>query len=198
MNEYLAHAGPTIREHGGFIDKYIGDAIMALFEDPDGALRAAVALQETLRTFNDVRLSHGGAPIAIGVGIHAGTLMLGTVGEERRIDTTVIADAVNVASRVEGLTKEYHVGIVVTDDLVKRLKAPPESLRPLGETHVKGLERESSFTHVSLTRHLRSRSPGARHDADSPSTACSIRRTLSNTGGLLQFVGARTLTPGNL
>ena len=141
VNDYLAFAGPTIREHGGFIDKYIGDAIMALFEDPDGALQAAVALQESLHRFNDSRHSRGEAPISIGVGVHAGTLMLGTVGEERRIDTTVIADAVNVASRVEGLTKEYRVGIVVTDDLVKRLKTRPSSLRPLGETHVKGLER---------------------------------------------------------
>jgi len=141
VNEYLAYAGPTIREHGGFIDKYIGDAIMALFEDPDGALKAAIGLQESLHRFNEVRLSHGESPISIGVGVHAGTLMLGTVGEERRIDTTVIADAVNVASRVEGLTKEYHVGIVVTDDLVKRLKGPPETLRLLGETQVTGLER---------------------------------------------------------
>lgn len=141
INEYLANAGPIVREHGGFIDKYIGDAIMALFKDPDAALRAAVGLQDALHRFNETRRARGQRPVAIGVGVHAGKLMLGTVGEVQRIDTTVIADAVNVASRVEGLTKTYGVGIVVTDDLVHSLREKRDDLRELGETHVKGLER---------------------------------------------------------
>ncbi len=115
LNAYLARMGGAISGAGGFIDKYIGDAIMALFEDgPDSALRAAAAMREALAGFNTELAEKGWQPIDIGIGIHTGEVVMGTVGFVSRIDSTVIGDAVNVASRVEGLTKQYGASILVT------------------------------------------------------------------------------------
>jgi two-component system sensor histidine kinase ChiS len=122
INSYLSRVSPVIRAHQGFIDKYIGDAIMALFpESADDAVRAAVEMQKQVIIYNQQRqLSHY-PPITIGIGLHAGTLMLGTIGEQERMESTVIADAVNLASRLEGLTKVYGAGILVSDSILERL-----------------------------------------------------------------------------
>jgi class 3 adenylate cyclase len=140
LNAYLAHAGPIVRARGGFIDKYVGDAIMALFAGPvDEAVSAAIDLQAEVRRFNMERARHLDTPIAIGVGIHCGPLILGTVGEPERFDTTVIADAVNVASRIEGLTKVYKAPILISGEVVSRLKEPQSfHFRWLGTTQPRG------------------------------------------------------------
>lgn len=140
LNGYLSRTGPIVREHGGLIDKYVGDAIMALFpRGPDDAVRAAIALQATVTEHNRKRQTQGRAPIAVGVGLHTGTLMLGTIGETERMDGTVIADAVNLASRVESLTKLYGAAILLTDatrDLLVVESA--QTMRYLGRVAVKG------------------------------------------------------------
>ena len=107
INTFLERMGPVIRAHNGFIDKYIGDAIMALFNNADDALCAGLAMHDALEGFNAERVASGLEPIAIGVGLNTGSLMLGTIGEKHRMDGTVISDAVNLASRIESLTKEY-------------------------------------------------------------------------------------------
>ena len=115
LNSFLRVMGPVIRAHGGFIDKYIGDTIMALFpECADAAVRAAIALRGKLDAFNRAREERGEPRIEMGVGIHTGTLMLGTIGEEERMEGTVISDAVNLASRIEGLTKRYRVPVLIS------------------------------------------------------------------------------------
>ena len=140
LNEYLQRVEPLIRENGGFIDKYIGDAVMGLFPaDADDALRAAIALHREVRLFN--RLLVGGAlpTIAIGAGLHAGELMLGTIGERGRMETTVIADAVNVASRLEAFSKVYHCSIVCSREAVESLREPDRFLlRYLGSLQLRG------------------------------------------------------------
>jgi len=140
LNEYLKRAGPLIRENGGFIDKYIGDAVMGLFPaKADDALRAAIALQREVRLFNRRLQDEAIAPITIGVGIHYGALMLGTIGERGRMETTVIADAVNIASRLETATKLYRCAILLSRQTVDALVEPDRfMLRPLGSVHVKG------------------------------------------------------------
>ena len=140
LNDYLARAGPVIRAHGGFIDKYVGDAIVALFpQRPNGALDAAIGLQREVRRFNEDRAQKGRAPIAIGVGVHFGPVMLGTIGEEQRLETTVIADAVNVASRLEGMTKVVGAPIIASAALVEALDdAGSYCLRPIGEIALRG------------------------------------------------------------
>jgi two-component system sensor histidine kinase ChiS len=140
LNSYLKNVNPIIRAHKGFIDKYIGDAIMALFpDDTDDALLAGVNLQKAVVKYNQGRRLAGYVPISIGIGIHRGDLILGTIGEADRMQTTVIADAVNVASRLEGLTKTYRVGLLVSGAVVDGLKPNhPFKLRHLGGVKAKG------------------------------------------------------------
>jgi class 3 adenylate cyclase len=123
LNDYLEIVGQEIARHGGFIDKYIGDAIMALFDDraTDGAVQAAIAMRRRLISFNQARLERQLPPIEIGIGIHRGEVVMGTVGFVSRIESTAIGDAVNVAARVEGLTKEYGCNVLVTDAVVDSL-----------------------------------------------------------------------------
>jgi len=127
LNSYLAEVSPVIRQHGGFIDKYIGDAVMAIFpHSPDDAIQAAIAIQHQVRHYNQTRQQQAQEPIAIGVGIHTGSLSLGTIGEEERMESTVISDAVNLAARLEKLTKLYGAGIVVSAQTLGHL---PEELQ---------------------------------------------------------------------
>lgn len=140
INGLLSRTGPVVREHGGIVDKYVGDAIMALFpRAPDDGVRAAIALQAAVAAHNAERAAGGLAPIAVGVGLHRGSLMLGTIGEHERMDGTVIADAVNVASRVEGLTKYFGARVIVTDEVRSGLADPAAyTMRFLGRVAVMG------------------------------------------------------------
>jgi class 3 adenylate cyclase len=139
INAYLERMGPVIRTHNGFIDKYIGDAIMALFDTADDALRAGLAMFDALDAFNAERRLADLAPIAIGIGVNSGSLMLGTIGEKHRMDGTVISDAVNLASRIEDLTKVYHVGLLISQYTYEQL-AEPETydIRQIDVVRVKG------------------------------------------------------------
>ncbi len=140
INGLLQKTGPVVREHGGIVDKYVGDAIMALFPGPvDDGLRAAIALQTAVQSHNAEREADHLPPIAVGVGLHCGSLMLGTIGEHERMDGTVIADAVNIASRVEGLTKYFGARVIVTDDIRSGLADPAAyTMRYLGRVAVMG------------------------------------------------------------
>ncbi|MGH7661438.1 MAG: adenylate/guanylate cyclase domain-containing protein, partial [Vulcanimicrobiaceae bacterium] len=140
LNSYLKNVNPIVRARRGFIDKYIGDAIMALFPaEPGDAVQAGVDLQSAVKTYNQGRKIAGYVPIGIGIGIHRGDLILGTIGEEERMQTTVIADAVNLASRLEGLTKTYRVGLLVSGAVVEGLQPNHGfKLRHLGAVIAKG------------------------------------------------------------
>jgi predicted ATPase/class 3 adenylate cyclase len=106
LNRYLAEVGPVIRAHGGFIDKYIGDAVMALFPDgPEHGVAATLALLEVVTRQNRAQASPGQPRLRVGIGVHHGMTMLGTIGERMRLEGTVISDTVNTASRLEGMTK---------------------------------------------------------------------------------------------
>ncbi len=140
LNDYLGRIGPLIRKHRGFIDKYLGDGLMALFpEKPEDALLAALEIQKAIQGFNEELMEWGKPPIRVGAGIHTGRLMLGTVGEHERMDGTVISDAVNLASRIEGLTRNYGTSIVVSEETLARLEDPNKfCYRFLGKVRVKG------------------------------------------------------------
>lgn len=117
INAYLSRMEPAITQNFGFIDKYIGDAIMALFNgSADDAVKAGIAMLEELNEYNISRNRPDCPPLQIGIGINTGSLMLGTVGGQSRMDSTVISDAVNLASRVENLTKEYGVSMLITQN----------------------------------------------------------------------------------
>ena len=121
INKILGIAGPIIRKHNGFVDKYIGDAAMALFVNGIDAVRAGIELYQTLVTNNDTKVKIGVDGINIGVGIHSGSVMMGIVGENERLSSTVISDNVNLASRLEGLTKHTGSGLLITRETLNQL-----------------------------------------------------------------------------
>jgi class 3 adenylate cyclase/ActR/RegA family two-component response regulator len=140
INSYLLRMEPEISENHGFIDKYIGDAIMALFpRSADDAVKAGIAMNQSIKIYNQHRANSGYAMIKIGIGINTGTLMLGTVGGKTRMDSTVISDAVNLASRVESLTKTYGVSMLITQNTFLQLReAASYAIRNIGRVRVKG------------------------------------------------------------
>ncbi len=140
INGYLSHMGPVISVHQGFIDKYIGDAIMALFSGgADNAVKAGIAMLHQLTQYNQYRANSGYVPIQIGIGINTGSLMLGTVGEQNRMDSTVISDAVNLASRIETLTKNYGVSLLISHHTFLLLQNPADyAIRMIDKVQVKG------------------------------------------------------------
>lgn len=146
INHYLGMMEPIIRRNNGFIDKYIGDSIMALFgESVDDAINAAVEMRMQIVKFNEERRSLGKKEVNIGIGIHTGKLMLGIIGGEGRMEGTVISDAVNLASRLEGLTKAYGASIIISEDSLIKLKNPVNfQYRFLDIARVKG-KRESVY-----------------------------------------------------
>ncbi len=150
VNAFLHRVGPIIREHGGIIDKYIGDAVMALFPNsPDNAINAAIKMQDKVAEYNKLRVERGWIPIKIGVGLHTGNLILGTVGEAERMNSTVIADAVNLASRLEAATKYYGVGIIVSEKTLEKLPNTSEfKTRLLDKVQVKGKLESVIIHHV--------------------------------------------------
>ncbi|MCK5523290.1 MAG: cache domain-containing protein [Thiomargarita sp.] len=140
INSYLSQMEPVISQHHGFIDKYIGDGIMALFPTgADDAVRSAIAMLEKLVEYNQGRKRAGYSPISIGIGLNTGELMLGTIGGKNRMDGTVISDAVNVASRIEGLTKVYGSAMLITEYTYAKLADPSQyHIRMIDTVKVKG------------------------------------------------------------
>ena len=140
INSYLSSMEPAIAENNGFIDKYIGDAIMALFSgSADDAVKAGIAMLTQLTEYNQGRSKAGYIPIHIGIGINTGSLMLGTVGGPKRMDSTVISDAVNLASRIEGLTKNYGVSLLIGEHTFNALSDPNlYEIRHIDRVKVKG------------------------------------------------------------
>jgi len=148
LNSYLKRMEPPIQNHGGFVDKYIGDAIMALFRDrenvrsADAAVQTALALRQELQQFNQERTSRQQPAIDFGIGINTGELMLGTVGSENRLDTTVIGDTVNLSSRLEALTKYFGTPILLSEYTYHALSDPNElPLRKIDLVRVSGKEK---------------------------------------------------------
>jgi adenylate cyclase len=140
INAYLSRMEPAIIDNNGFIDKYIGDAIMALFSrNADDAVKAAIDMLHRLALYNTTRTKPERPPIHIGIGINTGSAMLGTVGGYNRMDGTVIGDAVNLASRLEGLTKEYGVSLLISHHTFQHLHHPVSySFRFIDQVTVKG------------------------------------------------------------
>jgi adenylate cyclase len=140
INAYLSRMESVIVSNQGFIDKYIGDGIMALFSgDADDAVNAGITMLHRLSEYNQQRIAAGDMSIRIGIGINTGYLMLGTVGGKNRMDGTVISDAVNIASRLESLTKYYGVSLLISHHTLASLHNPTDySIRFIEQVKVKG------------------------------------------------------------
>jgi adenylate cyclase len=146
LREYLTVMTDAVFKHGGTVDKYIGDAIMALynvpFESPDHAAQAVRTALEFQRRLDGLAARFGprlGAPLRCGVGIHTGDAVVGTLGSEQRLEYTAIGDTVNLGSRLESITKDFEVPIVISEATWVEVK-DLFSTRYLGEVTVKGKE----------------------------------------------------------
>jgi len=147
LNEYFTEMVDVIFQHGGILDKYMGDGIMALFgaplvgpNDSDNAIAAADAMMMRLAALNVRREAAGQEALAIGIGFSTGPTVVGNIGSTRRLDYTVIGDTVNLASRLEGVTKQYGARIMLSEMTVRDLKRPA-TLRELDLIRVKGKDR---------------------------------------------------------
>jgi len=168
INAYLSRMEPIISQHHGMIDKYIGDSIMALFPNcADDAAQAAINLLKRLSEYNFTRGRPKRPIIKIGIGLNSGLLMLGTVGGKNRMDGTVISDAVNLASRVEGLTKIYGASLLITEYTYAKLSRPLQyHIRVIDAVKVKGKSQEVTIYEI--------------FDADPPEIIALKEQTLFN------------------
>jgi len=144
LNEYFTRMVECIQTEEGMLDKFIGDAIMAVFgvpftqeDDADRAVRAALAMLASLDEYNRLRLERALSPIEIGIGLNTDEVVSGNIGSPRRMDYTVIGDGVNLASRLESATKQYGVRLIASDLTFKKLKAVHRT-RELDRVIVKG------------------------------------------------------------
>jgi adenylate cyclase len=144
LNEYFTEMVSIVMEEGGVVDKYIGDAIMAVFGAPVSrpgdavnAVRAAVRMRGALRELNERLATRGLPALRTGIGLHTGEVVAGNIGSERRMEYTVIGDAVNLASRLESSTKELGVNVLISQDTYEVTKDAVET-RPVRELTVKG------------------------------------------------------------
>ena len=149
VNSYYRVMGPVVRKNNGFIDKYIGDGMMALFNDTDDAVGAAIEMLETLKEYN-LKTSHDRLEaLHIGIGLHKGKLRLGTVGERNRMDGTVISDAVNLSSRIEGLTKFYGIDILISETIYRSIEQLDNyHIRLIDKVKVKGRHESTTIYEV--------------------------------------------------
>ncbi|GGA19690.1 response regulator [Okeania sp. KiyG1] len=127
LNSFFQQMSACVSTHQGFIDKFLGDAIMAVFDKHKchsfNALKAAVMMQENLKEFNaNYEKYNLKEPVKIGIGIHTGMGVIGTLGSEKRMDSTVIGDVVNTASRLENLTKTYGCSIIVSEPVISEIE----------------------------------------------------------------------------
>ena len=144
LNEYFSRMVDVIMEHGGVVDKYIGDALMVIFgapvsteHDSLNAVKAAVQMRSELAKLNAELMARGEAPIRTGIGLHTGDVVAGNIGSDRRMEYTVIGDAVNLASRLEGETKNLGSDLVISESTYDEVKEHVEA-RLLDTVQVKG------------------------------------------------------------
>lgn len=148
LNRYLDRMATEVERHGGVIDKFIGDAIMALFGAPlaqdhsaDRALAAALDMERALAGLNRELELEGLAPLALGIGVNTARVIAGNIGSHRRLNYSVIGDGVNVAARLQALTRrdEYRTSVLTSAATVAALQPDHRfTLRPLGRVPVKG------------------------------------------------------------
>jgi adenylate cyclase len=160
LNEFFAAAGSAIHTHGGWIDKFLGDGLLAIFGQQHGvetgcrqALRAARGIDLALDHVNAKLGLEIGRPLRVGMGIHAGPLLLGRIGYGEAVDMTVVGNAVNVASRLEAVAKEKGFQIVMSAD-VARYAGCLDDAGPTMTVNVRGVEDPMEVVGVSRGRDL--------------------------------------------
>ena len=139
VQSFNRRMGPIIDQHGGFVNQYLGDAIMAIFQkSPVDALKASIAFQQNLQSYNKDRIRKDRLPINIGIGFHTGNLIMGIIGDDKRLDAATISDTVNTASRMESLNKHYGTNILLSEDSLAGMTDIDHHFRFLGKVQLKG------------------------------------------------------------
>jgi len=144
LNSYFSIMVKIINDSGGVVDKFIGDAIMAIWgapnSSPDDAERAVMAclkMRQALVSFNEQRIAEQKSPLIVGMGLNFGSAVAGTIGSTERMEYTVIGNTVNTASRIEAATKSFGTDLLISDEVVERC-AHKFILKLAGEVEVKG------------------------------------------------------------
>ena len=179
LNDYFTDMIDVIFQHGGILDKYIGDAIMALFgapfpkpDDADNAVIVANEMIGSLHLLNEERAKEGKLEIRIGIGVCTGELVAGNIGSPKRMEYTAIGDTVNLASRLEGATKYYGVNIIWSDSTLKELKNSARNrevdlIRVKGKTLpvaiYEGVDHHTPATFPNMDQTLAAFENGVRH-----------------------------------
>ena len=145
LNRYFTTMATVVTEHGGLVNKFGGDSLLAIFgmplnpldDHPARAVQAAVGMYFALQAFNDDQRRRGEPPLHIGIGIATGTVVAGNVGSEDRLEYTVIGDAVNLASRLESMTKSVDAVVLLSEQTARAVQAWA-TLRYIDEVAIKG------------------------------------------------------------
>jgi signal transduction histidine kinase/ligand-binding sensor domain-containing protein/class 3 adenylate cyclase/DNA-binding NarL/FixJ family response regulator len=140
VNAFVGRMGPIIQKHNGFVNQYLGDAIMANFPaEAEHALQAAVDMQKTLRIYNEQRKLKNRRSIKVGMGLHTGSLIMGIIGDENRTEPATVSSTVNTASRMESLTKYYGANILISEHSKRKIPNSADfHFRYLGKVQLKG------------------------------------------------------------
>lgn len=140
VNAFVGRMGPIIQKHNGFVNQYLGDAILANFPaEAEHALQAAIDMQKTIRIYNEQRKLKNRRPIKVGMGLHTGSLIMGIIGDEKRTEPATISSTVNTASRMESLTKYYGANILISEHSKRKIPATSDfHFRYLGKVQLKG------------------------------------------------------------
>jgi class 3 adenylate cyclase len=142
LNTFMQRMQPVIQVNGGFINQFVGDEVMAIFYKTGHAaasIRSAIAIRKDLRKQNIEHMERGEPPIDVGIGINTGKVIWGTIGSEVRMESAVVGDTVNVASRIQHLTKTYGVGALVSETTIQGIQDPEEYFyREVGVVQVRG------------------------------------------------------------
>ncbi|MCA9691953.1 MAG: DUF3369 domain-containing protein [Nannocystaceae bacterium] len=190
LNRLYAAVGPCLEAHGGIIDKYLGDGVMVLFPaDPRAALDAAIAALAVLERFNaEAPLDDG--PLAMGIGLHFGPVIVGMVGHAQRIAPTVIADTVNTASRIQEYNRVLGTSVLVSRSLADALgEDAPAASRSLGLITIRGRSQSVELLEVFAGDPPRARAAKERTGSSfAAAIAAMERRELSAAAALFRDV----------
>jgi adenylate cyclase len=200
LNEYFTEMVEVIFAHGGMLDKYLGDGLMAIFgapvsspSDADNALFVATDMIRALGRYNARRVERGDTPIEIGIGLATGEVLAGSVGMAKRMEYTVIGDNVNLAARLESANKYYGTAVLLSGTTVAALKAPAV-LRRLDLIRVKGKSRPT-WVYESLGHHTPETFPKLAPVITAYEAGLDCYQRRDWKGGLRQFGEALELAP---
>ena len=202
LNEYFTLMVDCITEEGGMLDKFIGDAIMAVFgtpfpteNDEDAAVRTSIAMMRALSTYNHERAERGALPVNIGIGLNSDMIVSGNIGSQKRMDYTVIGDGVNLAARIESACKQYGAQILLSEYTVQRLKGTYR-IREIDRVIVKGKTQPVAI-HELLEHHTEETFPNLIAATAQVRDALSLYRNREWTEALKAFGATLELNPGD-